>query len=116
MTDKDSENSLMESLILPEPEVVPKPEVEAFEEPDVLTRQQVNQSLLDIEAIHPLRSLAKLEHIIPFFKLFIRRKPDFKFSLRKTLLMEMKIKLPKGEAQMQNDPFLILGYGVNAYF
>jgi hypothetical protein len=30
--------------------------------------------------------------------------------------MEMKIKLPKGEAEIAKDPFLLLGYGINAYF
>jgi len=30
--------------------------------------------------------------------------------------MEMKIKLPKGESEISKDPFLLLGYGINAYF
>mmetsp|Transcript_5223 Transcript_5223/g.8087 ORF Transcript_5223/g.8087 Transcript_5223/m.8087 type:complete len:188 (-) Transcript_5223:2954-3517(-) len=89
------------------------------EDPDPLTRQQVNQCLMDIEDIHPLRSRAKLDHIVPALQVFrkcFKRKPDFKHSLRKTLLEEMNIKMPKSENQLIEDPFLILGYGVNAYF
>lgn len=75
--------------------------------------------MIDIEERHPLIYLAKTEHIIPALGIFnscINRKPDFKRELRKTLLKEMKIKIPKGEAKLLKDPFLILGYGVNAYF
>jgi len=94
-------------------------EEKKFEDPDPLTRQQVNQALMDIEDIHPLRSRVKFDHILPVLKIFrkcIKKKPDFKHSLRKTLLDEMKIKMPKSENQIIEDPFLILGYGVNAYF
>lgn len=57
----------------------------------------MNQSLIDIEDMHPLRSLAKVEHILPFLKYFIRRKPDFKHSWKQALLKEMDIKVPKGD-------------------
>ena len=30
--------------------------------------------------------------------------------------MEMRIKVPKGESEIAKDPFLLLGYGINAYF
>jgi len=68
----------------------------------VLTRQQVNQALMDIEDMHPLRSKAKFEHILPAFSCLrrcIKKKPDFKHSLRATLLKEMKIKMPKTDNQ-----------------
>jgi hypothetical protein len=94
-------------------------EEKKFEDPDPLTRQQVNQALMDIEDLHPLRSRVKFDHIVPALKIFrscIKKKPDFKHALRKTLLDEMKIKMPKSENQIIEDPFLILGYGVNAYF
>jgi len=90
-----------------------------YEKPDVLTRQQINQALMDIEDMHPLRSRAKFEHILPSLKIFrtcIKKKPDFKHALRKTLLEEMSIKMPKSDTQILNDPFLMLGYGINAYF
>ena len=74
---------------------------------------------MDIEDMHPLRTRAKFEHIVPScacFRKCLKKKPDFKHSLRKTLLGEMKIKMPKSENTLMDDPFLILGYGVNAYF
>lgn len=49
-------------------------------------------------------------------KRFRNRKPDFKQKLKETLLLQMKIKLSKGEAEINKEPFLLLGYGVNAYF
>lgn len=95
------------------------PEAPIYEDPDPVTRQQVNQAIMDVEDMHPLRSRVYLDHIIPPLRIFrscIKRKPDFKHSLRKTLLAEMKIKMPKSENTIIDDPFLILGYGVNAYF
>jgi hypothetical protein len=32
------------------------------------------------------------------------------------MLLELEIKMPKSEIEIQEDPFLILGYGVNAFF
>lgn len=87
--------------------------------PDVLNRQQINQCMMDIEDLHPLRDRAKFDNILPalsFLRKCRKRKPDFKHALRKTLLEEMNIKMPKSESQIIDDPFLILGYGVNAYF
>ena len=46
----------------------------------------------------------------------LKKKPDFNHSLRKALLKEMKIKMPKSDEEIVNSPFLMLGYGVNAYF
>jgi hypothetical protein len=74
---------------------------------------------MDIEAMHPLRPKIKFEHIVPAFKCFtrcIKRKPDYKQSLKETLLKQMKIKLPKGESEINKEPFILLGYGINAYF
>jgi hypothetical protein len=42
----------------PNKEDINKPLIEKWAEPDVLTRQQINQSMMDIQDIHPLRSLA----------------------------------------------------------
>jgi hypothetical protein len=46
----------------------------------------------------------------------VKKKPNFKHALRRTILKEMNIKLPKSETQLIEDPFLLLGYGLNAYF
>jgi hypothetical protein len=75
---------------------------------------------MDVEDLHPMRRSAKLDDILPFLKPFRKcrkaRKPDFRYALRKTLLEEMQIRMPKSETQLQKEPFLMLGYGVNAYF
>ena len=90
------------------------------EKPDPLTHQQINQCLMDVEDLHPMRRSAKLDDILTFLKPFRKcrkaRKPDFRYALRKTLLEEMQIRMPKSETQLNNEPFLRLGYGVNSYF
>lgn len=35
--------------------------------------------------------------------------------MRKALLFELGLKPPENEQNLQEDPYLILGYGVNAY-
>jgi hypothetical protein len=40
----------------------------------------------------------------------------FKFGLRKALMQEMDLTPPEGQDAIEGDPFLLLGYGVNAYF
>ena len=92
---------------------------EVYEAADICTRQQINQAIKDVEDMHPLRTRAKFEHIVPSLSIFrrcIKKKPDFKHSLRQTLLAEMDLKLPKNEHTLMEEPFLILGYGINAYF
>jgi len=76
---------------------------------------------MDIEDIHPLREMTKFDDI--WFRLKCCRKykcckpkPDFKYGLRKTLLAEMDLHVPESEKAIQENPFIILGYGVNAYF
>jgi len=66
---------------------------------DVLTRQQVNNALMTIEDMHPMRDRANIEHVIPFIKMCLckKRKPDFKHAMRAVMLDEMGIKIPKSE-------------------
>ena len=53
-----------------------------------------------------------------------KRKPPFKHALRASLLAKLSqkeptsvvLKQPKSEEVLEEDPFLYLGYGVNAYF
>ena len=79
---------------------------------------------MDIEDLHPLRSRVYKEHICPCLKLCIKRKANFRHVLRTVLLAEMsrlppesvQIKQPKNETDLEDNPFLYLGYGVNAYF
>ena len=71
--------------------------------------------------MHPLRKKAELDDIVPFFRIFRwfscwKRKPSFQHSLRKTLLEELEIKMPKSDSQVDSEPFMLLGYGINAFF
>ena len=43
-------------------------------------------------------------------------KPNFQHNLRECILKEMEIKMAKSDIEINNDPFLLLGYGINAFF
>lgn len=63
-------------------------------ENDILTRQQVNQCLMDIEDAHPLRREALLEDVWPclrFVLFYKKQKPDFRKALRNCLHKELGI-------------------------
>lgn len=97
-----------------------EPIVREREAADRLTKHQVNQCLMDIQDIHPLKDMIKWKHIIPgcapCFKCCCKKKPNFRHALRKSLMAEMHMKVPKTEDEIMENPFLILGYGINAYF
>jgi len=46
------------------------------------------------------------------------RKPkkDFRLALKKSLLKKMDMKMPKTDMKLEEDPFLRLGFGMNAYY
>ena len=70
----------------------------------------------DIEDLHPLRERVSKPHLMPCLKPCLKKtKPRFKAELRKALMAELGFKLPKNEDEIENDPFLILGYGINSY-
>jgi hypothetical protein len=69
----------------------------------------------DIEDLHPLRERVLNPHLMPCFKSCLKKpKPRFKAELRKALIAELGFRLPKNE-EIEKDPFLILGYGINSY-
>ena len=41
---------------------------------------------------------------------------SFKFSLKKALRHKMDISVPKHEIELDENPLLVLGFGINAYF
>ena len=53
-----------------------------IEKPDVMTIAQINQSLQDIEDMHPMREAVKLDDILKFLRVFRKcrkqPKPNFK--------------------------------------
>lgn len=88
------------------------------EKPDRLTKQQINQVLMTIEDMHPLSDKAKSYHIVPQcgWCLHKIKKPNFKHALRQTLMQDMGLHLSRHEDELIENPFLMLGFGINAYF
>ena len=88
----------------------------------ILTRQQINQCIRDIQDWHPLRTKVRYYHILGCLKCFKRKnsKMTFEYALRKTLLMAMEFEMDEQRREhdqaMEDDPFLLMGYGINAFF
>jgi hypothetical protein len=68
--------------------------------------------------MHPLTDKAKVYHIVPQFKwcLHKMKKPNFKHALRQTLMQDIGLHLSRHEDELIENPFLMLGFGINAYF
>jgi hypothetical protein len=45
-----------------------------------------------------------------------RSKHQFNLAIKKALRMRMGIAIPTQEIEIANNPFLVLGFGMNAYF
>lgn len=73
---------------------------------------------MDIQDVHPLRDKVEMEHIFPPLAKFFpkKKKGAFLNGLKKSLMNELDFKIPKNDLLIENDPYLSLGYGVNAYF
>jgi hypothetical protein len=85
---------------------------------EILSRQMINKCLMDIQDSQPLKDKVEPEHILPIMKLFgcNKNKNKFKLGLKNSLLHELGFKAPKSEREIENEPFLLLGYGINSYF
>lgn len=72
---------------------------------------------MEIEDQMPLKNKAQLVHILPCLGRCMKKpKPPFKHQLRMALLNEMDLLLPENAEEIEEDPYLLLGYGINAYF
>ena len=47
---------------------------------------------------------------------FVSKKKSFKFGLKKALKYELGMKNSKSDEQIDEDPYLLLGFGMNSYF
>ena len=81
-----------------------------------LTRQQINQCRMDIEDAYPLRSMVEAPMILPLFNKCFKKKRNFRLELKSALLKKLEIKVPKTDIMMQQDPYILLGFGINSYF
>jgi len=61
--------------------------------------------------------LLKALPYLRFVKCCLRKpKKDFKLALRKSLLKKMDMRMPKNDMKLEEDPYLRLGFGMNAYY
>jgi hypothetical protein len=69
---------------------------------------------MQLEDTQPLLNLVTIKDIFPTLSsYFFKPKPDFRGNFKRALFKELNIKMYSDESR--KDPFLILGYGVNAY-
>lgn len=90
-----------------------------YPESKTLTRRQVNKALMDMQDTSPLKEMVSIDHIQPCLKCipcFRGRGSGFRFALRHCINEELGVKIPESEHAFLDEPFLLAGYGVNAYF
>lgn len=81
-----------------------------------VTRAIICNAIKDIEDRHPLRQTTGWTQISCCCKLVCccaKKKKPFKEALKQCMLEELELKAPK---ENMDDPYLVLGYGVNAYY
>jgi hypothetical protein len=86
-----------------------------------LTRKRICKCMQDLEDMHPLRQQATLMHVEPCLGrscccVCFKNKPDFRYAVKESILRELGLKLPRNEYGIVEDPYLMLGYGANAFF
>jgi hypothetical protein len=85
-----------------------------------LNKKQINYAISEIEERHKLKE-TPLRVVWPFVETFFgmclpKRKTSFKVGLKKAIRNKIGLKVPKSDARVDNDPYLLLGYGMNSYF
>jgi hypothetical protein len=79
---------------------------------------QINYALELIDKKHPMRD-TPMSKVWPFLDLCRcgrKEKKNFKIALKKTIRNELGIPVPKGDKNISSNPYLLLGFGFNAYF
>lgn len=74
------------------------------------------QGIKDIEDIHPLRKTVGWSHVSACCKVVCccaKKKKPFSQAVKSTLLKKFELEAPE---ENLDEPYLILGYGINAYF
>ena len=85
-----------------------------------LTYKQINYARELIEERRKLED-TPIEKVWPFLKyccccLLKKRKRAFKAGLKAALRKKLGMKFRRSEQQIEDDPFMLLGYGLNSYF
>ena len=96
-----------------EPLIPPKEE-------EKLSPKQVNYAIELVEANRKLEKIP-IDKVWPFLRytcccLLKRRKKSFMLGLKSSLRRKLDMTVPKSDLRIEEDPYLQLGYGMNAYF
>ena len=88
--------------------------------PPRLNELQINYAHELIDQIHKLKG-TPIEKTWPFLQYmccccFKKRKPRFDYALKRAIRNKLDIKVNKSDELIEEDPFLLLGYGINSYF
>lgn len=72
---------------------------------------------MEVEDCHPLRLRMGVADIVPLLASCFKktRAGKLRAALKASILEEMEIEPPENEGTLDEDPLMMLGYGVNAY-
>jgi hypothetical protein len=61
---------------------------------------------------------AQIEEIIPAMRMCSSKssEPGFKYHIKQALLNELNLSAPANDEEIEEDPYLLLGFGINSYF
>lgn len=85
-----------------------------------LNAKQVNYAIELVEANRKLEKIP-IDKVWPFLRyccccLLKRRKKSFMLGLKGALRRKLEMSIPKSDLRIEEDPYLQLGYGMNAFF
>ena len=85
-----------------------------------LNAKQVNYAIQLVEANRKLEKIP-IDKVWPFLRYICccflkRRKKSFMLGLKSSLRRKMGMNIPKSDLRIEENPYLQLGYGMNAYF
>ena len=85
-----------------------------------LNGEQINYALSLIEKRHPMKK-TPWRVTWPFIKFFCccclpKRNKSFNLALKRAIRRKLELQVPKSDQRIEDDPFLLLGYGMNSYF
>ena len=84
-----------------------------------LTGEQVNYAREVIEKRKRLAGM-QLSIVWPFLRYIfcccISRRKNFREAMKRSLRKKMALRISKSDTQIEEDPYLLLGFGMNSYF
>jgi hypothetical protein len=83
-----------------------------------LNGEQINYALELIEKSHKMKTtpIRKTWPCLKYVCCCIKnKKPNFNLALKRAIRRKLEISVPKNDLLIEEDPFLLLGYGMNSY-